>query len=85
MACLIWAIYSVPLWKERKDRDALWFIWLGAIGFVAEVINFTLRYVVHAPPEILLLSSLGVFIFGIVALLIVFRIAFKMLMRRRKK
>ena len=80
---LIWTMLSFLLWRKRRDKDLLWFIWLGAIGLVAEVADFLLRYVFYAPSSLLFYGGLFLFCFGVIAILILVWIGFRMLMKRK--
>jgi hypothetical protein len=80
---IVWAVLSLSLWRKRKDADYLWFLWFGVIGVCGDIVSLLLKYVIHAPVGVISLYGLLLLGFGVVAILILAWIGFKMLIGRR--
>lgn len=78
---IVWAVLSFSAWRKRKDAAYLWFLWLGVIGVCGDIISLLLKYVFHAPAGVISLYGLFLLGFGIVAILILTWIGFKMLIQ----
>ena len=39
LASVVVAIYCFVSWRKNKDRDFFWFMWLGILGILAEIVN----------------------------------------------
>ncbi len=54
---LVWGMFCLSIWQKSRDKNFLLLVWLSAIGFLAELIDYFLRYVSNASTQILLISN----------------------------
>ena len=78
----IFLIWNLHLWKKGKDRDVLWVLGVGAIGFVGELI-YQCLILSHASTNSLSVASNFFFIFDPIGAVILVGVLVKSLIRKR--
>lgn len=78
---LAWGIASLVFWKKERDQDYLWFIWIGCVGFIIELLSY-LANAIHAPLYLISLGNLAVLIFVPVSIILMAILGFRIVNRK---
>jgi hypothetical protein len=79
---LVFAIWNFYDWRKNKDKDLLWFMGIGVVGFSAELIYYYL-IAVNTQPSTLSIVGSFVKVFDIVGIASFIYILIKNLGRKR--
>lgn len=62
---LIFLFVSFFYWKKSREKGWLWFSWIFTIAILGDILDFLIKNILQASPEIRLFSSIFFIVFGL--------------------